>query len=152
MQYLWFTVLFTVVHVIAYTVAGVIALRISKDLYEGEGRVLDYMRDTSDPDEGAKVQKRFFPAQLLRGVLMSLVFYPILGPVGELGAGIRFLFLFGLMFLYTDFASAVPFGSNIEGYVYLKDRYLGRAPFWKFQAEMLIYSTLLGLAGALFLF
>jgi len=28
------------------------------------------------------------------------------------------------MFVYTDFACAIPFPHNIEGYIYLKDRYL----------------------------
>jgi hypothetical protein len=152
MQYVTFSLLFIVVHTGAYLIAGVLALRVSKDLYQGENRLLDFVRDVSDPNEGKRVQIWPIPAQLLRGLLMSIVLYPILGPLGELSFGLRFAFLAGLMVVYTDLASAVPFPHNIEGQVYLKDHYLTREAFWKLQFEILIYSLLFGLVAAWLLF
>jgi hypothetical protein len=152
MQYVTFSLLFIIVHTGAYLLAGVLALRVSRDLYQGENRLLDFVRDVSDPTEGKRVQTWPIPAQLLRGLLLSVVLYPILGPLGELSFGVRFAFLAGLMFVYTDLASAVPFPHNIEGQVYLKDRYLTREAFWKLQFEILIYSLLFGLAAAWLLF
>ena len=150
MEYLIFSFCFIVVHTGAYTAAGAIALKLSKDIYEGRTRYADFLRDMSDPNESRHVQKLFIPAQLVRGLLMSVVLYPLLGLLGDLSFGLRFLFLAGLMFIYTDFASAVPFPTNIEGYVYMKQRYMQTKFFWKFYLEMIIYSILFGLiAGAL---
>jgi hypothetical protein len=149
-QYLIFTLLFILIHTIAYTVAGAVALRFSKDIYEGENRLFDFLRDMNSP-EGQAVSRWFLPAQLLRGLLLSIVLWPILGLLGQLPFGLQFLFFTGLMFFYTDFAGAVPFAGNIEGYVYMKEKYLNKTSFWKMQAEMLIYSPLFGLLAALFL-
>jgi hypothetical protein len=150
MQYLIFTLLFTLFHTVAYTLAGMLALRFSRDIYEGENRLFDFMRDMST-EEGKSVSWRFFPAQILRGLLMSIVLWPILGFLGELSFLLQVMFFTGLMFIYTDFAGASPFAGNIEGWVYLKEKYLNKTSFWKMQAEMLIYSPLFGLLAALFL-
>jgi len=152
MEYLVFSALFAVIHTVSYTVAGMIALPLSKSVYEGPGRLLDYLKDMADPQEKQSVQRRVLPMQLVRGVLLSVVIYPILGPVGELSFLLRFLFFGGLVFVYTDLASADPFPCNIEGYVYIKDRYRSSSTFAKMQAEMLIYSVLFGLAVSAFLF
>jgi len=152
MEYLVFSLLFIVIHTAAYIVAGVIALKISKDLYEEKNRVLDYMRNMSNPGESLHVQKWFVPAQLLRGLLMSIVLYPVIGFLGELSFGLRFLFLAGLMFIYTDLACAVPFLNNIEGFVYMKSRYVKKELFGKLYLETLIYSVLFALFSAWALF
>ncbi|MGM0432730.1 MAG: hypothetical protein ACQEQU_08455 [Spirochaetota bacterium] len=140
MEYLLFSVGFTLIHTVAYTIAGAIVLRFSKDLYEKKNRLLDYLNDMSVEAENKHVAKWFLPAQLLRGVLMSVVLYPVLGFLGELTFGLRFAFLAGLMFFYTDLTSAVPFPNNIEGFVYLKKRYLKKGLFWKLYFETILYS------------
>lgn len=152
MQYLLFSVLFVVVHMGAYLLAGALAYRISADLYQGETRLLDFLKDMSNEQQNSRVAKLVFPAQLLRALLMSVVLYPLLGPLGELSFALRAAFLAGLMFVYTDFACAIPFPHNVEGFVYLKDRYLSWGSFWKLQFEMAIYSLLFGLAAGWFLF
>lgn len=152
MQYLQFSFWFIVIHTVAYTAAGIIALQLSKDLYEEKNRLLDYLRDMSDPQESSHVSRWFIPAQLVRGLLLSIVLYPILSLLGELSFGLRFLFLAGLMFVYTDLAAAVPFSHNLEGFVYLKRRYLKREFFWKLYLEMVIYSLIFGAAASWFLF
>ncbi len=144
MEYLLFSVWFTVIHTAVYTAAGAVALKLSKDLYEEKNRLLDYLNDMSVEMENKHVAKWFLPAQLLRGLLMSVVLYPVLGLLGDLTFGLRFAFLAGLMFVYTDFASAVPFPNNIEGFVYLKKRYLKKEIFWKLYLEMILYSLAFG--------
>jgi hypothetical protein len=152
MQYLIFSFWFTVIHAGAYVLAGLIALKISSNIYRGENRHADFIRDMSDPVESKHVQKFFFPAQILRGVIMSIVLYPIIGSLADISFGSRFLFLAGLMFIYTEISSAVPFPTNIEGFVYMKERYLKSGAVWKFWTEITLYSVLFGLFAAWFLF
>ncbi len=144
MQYVVFSLWFTLIHVLSYMIAGMLALRISKDIYDGQNRLMDYHRDMSDEKESKHVHKWFIPGQILRGLLLSIILYPILAPLGELSFGLRFFFFAGLMFVYTHVACAAPCPDNIEGLIYMKERYIKKPSFLKFQFEMVIYSLLLG--------
>jgi len=152
MGYLIFSLWFTLIHILSYMVAGMLALRISKDIYDGKSRLMDYHRDMSDVEESKHVHKWFIPGQVLRGMFLSVILYPILGPLGELAFGLRFGFFAGLMFVYTHLACAAPCPDNIEGFVYMKERYIKKSSFFKFQFEMVIYSLLLGFLASYFLF
>lgn len=149
MDYLWFSLWFTVLHLGSYMVAGMVTLQFTKDLYQGDDALFSpFMRDVAQPAERQWQGIVLWPAQLLRGALMSVVLYPVLTPLSELGAVTRFGFLFGLMFVYADLAAATPFPNNIEGLVYLKRRFLRPDVFWRIQSETLIYSLLFAsLAG-----
>lgn len=140
MNYLMFSLFFIISHTFAYFLAGIIAYNISQDLYQSENRLLDFLIDPNKEGEANFTLKKVIPAQVLRGILMSIIFYPLLGTITEFSLELRILFFTGLMFIYTDLASAAPFPSNIEGFVYMKDRYLQKSVFWKTQAEMIIYS------------
>lgn len=140
MDYLVFSICFIIFHTIAYTLAGALTLKISKEVYESKSRLMDYLRDMSVEKENKIVSKRFFPAQLLRGFLMSIVLYPLLIPLRELDFFMRFAFFIGTMFIFTHLACAAPCPDNIEGFVYIKNRYFSRPSFLKFQFEMIIYS------------
>jgi len=152
MSYIVFSLWFTLIHIISYTLAGVLALRISKDIYEGKSRLMDYLRDMSVQSESKHVQKWFIPGQVVRGIILSVILYPILGLLGEISFGFRFLFFFGLMFGYTHLAAVSPAPDNIEGLIYLKEKYINRHAFLKFHFEMIIYSVVLALAVSLLLF
>lgn len=152
MLYLQFSLWFTLLHVVAYFVAGAIDFQLAKRFYGGKRRALDFLRDMSRPEEGTRVMRLLVPAQLGRAVLMSLVLYPILGPLGDLPFFLRFVFLAGLMFVYADFASAIPFSNTVEGLIYLKPRYVTRQLFWTIQVEAVLYSMMFGAAAALLLF
>lgn len=152
MDYLWFSVKFALLHTAAYTVAGSVILVVSKEIYEGKGRLMDYVRDMSDEADNRYVRRRVFPAQLVRGLLMSLPLYVVLTPLAESGFVLRALFLGGLAFLYTHLASASPTPDNIEGYVYLRARYFQKSAFLKYQLEMVMYTTLFALLGSWLLF
>ena len=152
MEYFRLSIWFVLIHSFSYMFAGALALKISEDIYENKDRLMDYVRDMSDEKEKSHVTKWFFPAQLIRGLLMSFVLYPIITPLGELSFALRFLFFFGLVFIYTHISCAAPCSDNIEGYVYLKERYLNKTMFFKFQFEMIIYSSLFGLLVSLIIF
>lgn len=151
MEYLQFSLWFTIFHTFSYLFAGAIALKISGDLYKGKNRLLDFIRDMDDKEESGHVQRYFIPAQIFRGVIMSIVFYPILGVLTELSFVYLFLFIGGLMFLFTDFASAIPFANNIEGFVYMRKKYLKKDSFWKLYFETFVYSLVFALLLSWFL-
>ena len=152
MEYLWFTLWFTLLHTMAYTVAGAIALNVSGDLYTERARTLDFLRNMSDVEESGHVQRWFLPAQVVRGVVLSVVLYPVLGPLGDLSFPLRFAFFAGLFFVYLDFASSVPFINNVEGFVYFRRRYLAISRFWKLYLETVLYAVLLATGVAWLLF
>jgi len=152
MKYLIFSIWFIVIHTAAYTIAGALALKVSRDLYEEQKRLIDYVRNMSDESDKRHVEKWFLPAQIIRGLLLSMVLYPILGLLGDVSFVIRFLFLSSLMFIYTDVGSAIPFPHNIEGLVYMKPKYLKRKAMGKLYLEMIIYSIVFGLLTSWFLF
>ena len=152
MDYLIFILGFTLIHMAAYTIAGALTLKISKEVYEGKSRLMIYLRDMSDEQERGHVQTMFLPAQLLRGILMSLVLLPILPALGELSFVLRSTFLGGLAFIFTHLSSASPCPDNIEGYVYMKERYFNKSTFLKFQGEMLLYSVVFASFTAWLLF
>lgn len=153
MAYVVFSLLFIVSHIVAYMVAGVVSLQLFyKPLHGGkEALYRSFLRDAEDPQEKRRLGRVLIPTQVARGLLMSLVLYPVLGYLGGLPFGLQFAFLGGLMFVYTDFCSAVPFSNTLEGVVYMKRSFIQQA-FWKTQPESVLYSVMMGLAGALFLF
>lgn len=145
MNNLVFIFVFTLSHLTAYTVAGVIALNISQDIYKSRNRLCNFLRDMDDSEESSHVKKYFFPAQLIRGILMASVLLPLLNSISALSFLEKFIFFSGLMFVFTHFAAVSPFIDNIEGFVYFKNKYLQKKAFLKFQLEMIIYSLLFAL-------
>ena len=63
----------------------------------------------------------------------------------------QFIFMTSLMFVYADFASAVPFSNTIEGILYMKKEFVEKRVFWIIQLEAIIYSMMFGLLSAWFL-
>jgi hypothetical protein len=154
MSYLWFSAGFFLIHLGAYVVAGVLNQQlVSRDLYGGEDALFaPFFRNADDAVERRRQARLMVLAQLVRALLMSVVLYPLLGPIGDLSFGLRFAFLGGLMFVYADLASATPFANNIEGIVYLKPRLTTWDVFWRIQSEAVVYSLLFGGFAAWLLF
>jgi hypothetical protein len=152
-QYVWFSLGFFVIHLGAYVVAGVLTQTWSKDIYHGPDALLaPVMRDVSEDDERLRQGRLMLPAQLVRALLMSVVLYPLIEPLGGMAYPVRFLVLGGLMLIYADIASASPFPNTIEGLVYLRARYITSSAFWRLQSEAVIYSLLFGAFAAWLLF
>jgi hypothetical protein len=152
MKYLMFTIGFVIIHAASYTLAGALALKFSKDLYEEKERLLDWIRNMSDESDKKHVEKWFLPAQIIRGIFLSIVLYPILDPLSEISYLLRVMFLGSLMFIYADLASAVPFPHNIEGFVYMKSKYMDILSKGKLYLEMAIYSIVFAVLASRFLF
>ncbi len=152
-EYLTFSALFVLAHVVAYTVAGAVTYpTVYKDLHGGEGSLYGaFLRDMTDEAERRRNGLLLLPTQVIRGLLMSIVLYPLLGALGELDAYLQFLFMFGLMYIYTDLSAATPFSNTIEGVVYMKPHIVRRA-FWPTQIEAVLYASLMGIAAAWFVF
>ena len=153
MRYVGFSLGFFAIHLGAYVVAGVLTQLWSKDLYHGPDALLaPVMRDVSEEAERLRQGKLMVPAQLVRALLMSVVLYPLIDPIGGLDFPVRFAVLGGLMLIYADIASASPFPNTIEGLVYLRQRFINPSAFWRLQSEALIYSVLFGAFAAWLLF
>lgn len=147
--YIKFSLLFFAIHFVCYVIAGVIDKQLAKNMYEGKDRLYKaFFRDMEDKTESNRIAKLLIPSQLLRGLLMSLVLYPILPYLQELTFYMQFLFMSGLMFVYADFASAVPFSNTIEGIIYLKKEFVKRRVFWIIQLEAILYSIMFGVLSA----
>lgn len=151
--YVKFSLLFFVIHFVCYIIAGVIDFQLAKKMYSGKNRLYkSFFRNMDDKKESMRIARLLIPSQFVRGVIMSMVLYPILPFLGELSLSIQFVFMASLMFVYADFASAIPFSNTIEGMVYLKKEFVAKRVFWTIQLEAIIYSIMFGLLSAWLLF
>ena len=148
-EYIVFSLLFFVIHLVCYVIAGVIDLQLARKVYAGKNRLYkSFFRDMDDKNESTRIAKLLVPSQFIRAVVMSLVLYPILPFLKELAFGTQFVFMASLMFVYADFASAIPFSNTIEGVVYLKKKFVRKRVFWTIQLEAILYSIMFGLLTA----
>ena len=153
MEYIKFSLLFFIIHTFAYYITGFINYQFSNKLYGGRDQLYkSFLRNMSDPKEALGINRKIIPVQLIRAVLMSMVLYPVLGTLSDLSFGLRFAFMGGLMFVYADFCSAIPFSNTLEGVIYMKPEFVRRKVFCPIQMEAVIYSLLFGLGSAWFLF
>jgi len=151
--YIKFSLLFFVIHFVCYIVAGVIDFQLAKKMYSGKNRLYkSFFRDMDDKKESMRIARLLIPSQFIRAIVMSIVLYPILPFLVELSFGMQFLFMASLMFVYADFASAIPFSNTIEGIVYLQKQFVEKRVFWTIQLEAIIYSIMFGLLSAWLLF
>ena len=147
--YIIFSLLFFVIHFVCYTLAGIIDLQLAKKMYSGKNRLYkSFFRDMDDKKESLRIAKLMIPSQFIRAILMSLVLYPVLPFLEGLSFGMQFIFMASLMFVYADFASAIPFSNTIEGLVYLKKEFVEKRVFWTIQLEAILYSLMFGLLSA----
>lgn len=148
-DYIFFSLLFFVIHIVCYVIAGVIDLQLAKKVYSGKNRLFkSFFRNMEDENESKRIAKLLLPSQLIRAVLMSVVLYPVLPFLRDMSFGLQFVFMASLMFVYADFASAIPFSNTIEGIVYLKKEFVKKRVFWTIQLEAIIYSLTFGLLSA----
>lgn len=147
--YVTFSVLFFVVHLVCYVVAGIIDLQLAKKMYAGKNRLFkSFFRNMEEEKESNRIALLLIPSQLIRALLMSIVLYPILPTLKALSFEMQFLFMASLMFVYADFASAIPFSNTIEGIVYLQKELVRKRVFWTIQLEAILYSLMFGLLAA----
>ncbi len=148
-DYILFSLLFFVIHLVCYIIAGVIDLQLARKVYSGKNRLFkSFFRNMEDKKESKRIAKLLIPSQFIRAVCMSLVMYPILPFLKDMTFGMQFIFMSSLMFVYADFASAIPFSNTIEGIVYLQKKFVKKKVFWTIQLEAILYSIMFGLFSA----
>jgi hypothetical protein len=80
----------TAAHVTTYSLAGALAYNLlTKDFYTGPNPIFAaFMRTEAEPALWAHVVRWFLPAQILRGLLMAAVLYPLYLVLGFWGAAV----------------------------------------------------------------
>ena len=117
-----FTGKVTAAHVTTYFLAGAIAYPLlTKEFYVGTNPIFAaFMRTETEPELWAHVMRWFLPAQILRGVLIAAVLYPLLDTLKVWSFGKRFLLIASLYLVFGFWAATVAAPGTIEGMVYLR--------------------------------
>lgn len=112
----------TAAHVTTYFLAGAIAYPLlTKEFYIGPNPIFaTFLRTEAEPALWSHVVRWFLPAQILRGVLIAGVLYPLFDTLKAWSFGRRFLLLAGLYIVLGFWAATVAAPGTIEGMVYLR--------------------------------
>jgi hypothetical protein len=121
-RYVGFVLKVMVVHAVTYFVCGAIAYSlVMKQFYVGdEATFAAFMRTEAEPELWRHVMHWFFPAQLLRGLMIGAVLCPFLEVMLSWGYRKRFLCITGLYVVIGYWAATVAAPGTIEGMVYMK--------------------------------
>jgi hypothetical protein len=109
-------------HVTTYFLAGAIAYPLlTKKYYVGQNPIFAaFLRTEADPELWAHVGRWFLPAEILRGLLISLVLYPLFDVLKAWTFTKRWLLISALLVGLGFWAAAVPAPGTIEGMIYLR--------------------------------
>jgi hypothetical protein len=112
----------TAAHVTTYFLAGALAYNLlTKDFYTGPNPIFAaFMRTEAEPALWAHVVRWFLPAQILRGLLMAAVLYPLFDTLKAWPFGRRYLLIAGLYLVLGFWGAAVAAPGTIEGMVYMR--------------------------------
>ena len=121
-RFLTFAGKVTVAHVVTYFIIGAVAYQIStKQFYEGANPIFAaFMRSQAEPGLWRHVMTWFIPAQILRGVLIAAVLYPLFNTFNSWSFGKRFLSIAGLYLVLGFWAATVAAPGTIDGMVYMR--------------------------------
>ncbi len=111
-----------ILHAATYFIAGALAYPLlTKTLYVGANPVFaGFFRTEADPALWAHVTMWFMPAQILRGLLLSIAIYPFYTVLEDWNYWKRFAAISGLYLLVGFWAAAVAAPGTIEGLVYMR--------------------------------
>ena len=117
-----FTGKVTAAQVTTYFLAGVVFYQLlTKDFYTGPNPIFAaFMRTEAEPELWAHVMRWFLPAQILRGVLLAAVLYPLFDVLKTWSFAKRFLLIASLYLVFGFWAATVAAPGTIEGMVYLR--------------------------------
>ena len=92
-DYIFFSLLFFIIHLVCYVIAGIIDLQLARKVYSGKNRLYkSFFRDMEDEKEKKRIAKLLLPSQFIRAIFMSLVLYPLLPFLREMTFGMQFFF------------------------------------------------------------
>jgi len=133
-------------HVTTYFVAGAIFYQfLTKDFYTGPNPIFaTFMRTEAEFNLWAHVMTWFLPAQILRGVLMAAVLYPLFDTLKTWPFGRRFLWIASVYLVFAFWSAAGAAPGTIEGMVYMRPPITGLVHL-KVQPEIIFQG--LGLAA-----
>jgi hypothetical protein len=85
-DYLKFSLSFTFLHILSYVIAGIVAYYIvhKGPYFTGDDSFFEIYR-TPGTEDWNHVNKWLIPTQVIRGLLFSIVLYPVLSTIGNLG-------------------------------------------------------------------
>lgn len=136
----------TAAHVTTYFVAGAIFYQVlTKDFYTGPNPIFAaFMRTEAKPELWAHVVTWFLPAQILRGVLMAAVLYPLFDTLKSWSFGKRLSWIACVYLVFGFWGATVAAPGTIEGMVYMRPPFTGLVHL-KVQPEIVFQG--LGLAA-----
>ncbi len=132
----------TILYVLAYFVSGAIAYPLlTKPFYMGSDPFFNFLRNEQNAIEWSHTMTWMLPVQLLRGALIVSAFLPFRETLRTRHYWPRTWIIAGVLFVLFHLASVAPSPSNIEGFLYLKERYFGLRPFLLTQPEMILQTV-----------
>lgn len=139
-------------HVTTYFLAGAIAYPLlTKEYYVGQNPIFAvFLRTEADADLWGHVVRWFLPAQILRGLLISAVLYPLFDTLRTWTFTKRWFLISGLIIGLGFWAAAVPAPGTIEGMIYMRP-FITPYVHLRVQPENVLQGLALGLlvAGAM---
>jgi hypothetical protein len=138
--------------VTTYFLAGAVFYPLlTKPYYVGPHPIFAvFMRTEADHELWPHVVNWFLPAEILRGLLIALVFYPLYSTLKSWPFVKRFLYIAGLYLVLTFWSAGVPAPGTIEGMVYLRP-FITPEVHLHVQPEMILQGVALAflIAGAM---
>lgn len=152
-KYIRLVLVFITSHTFSYLIVGTIAYQLFyKPFWEGPNPLYaPFLRTMATPALWEQAMTWQIPGQLLRGLLMALVFIPILPALAGISFARRYAFIAGLYFVFAHLAASAPSPGNIEGALYLRPEFV-TAGFLPSQPEMIAHSLLAGFFITKFMF
>lgn len=137
---------FLIVHLITYFITGFIAFNtFVKPLYFGENPLFASFLATPDQEVyWALMLKKLFPLQIIRGLLLGMVFYSIVRFIRRQSYKRRFITFFGFYFIVGFLAGPAIGPGTLEGMVYMQPKFSPQGHALVF-FEMLLQSIMLSI-------
>jgi len=135
-------------HVTAYFLAGAVFYPLlTKPYYVGPNPLFAaFLRTEADTGLWAHVVNWFLPVEILRGILIAAVFYPLREVLTPWPFLKRWLYIAAIYLVLAFWAASAPAPGTLEGIVYMRP-FITPAVHLRVQPEMILQ----GLALALFI-
>jgi hypothetical protein len=139
-------------HVTTYFLAGALAYNLlTKEFYTGPHPIFAaFLRTEGEPELWSHAVRWFLPAQILRGVLIAAVLYPLFDTLKAWSFGKRYLLIAALYIVLGFWAASVAAPGTLEGMVYMRP-FITTQVHLKVQPEIIFQGLALAflIAGAM---
>ncbi len=116
---------FIIVHLVTYIVTGLIAFStFMKGLYTGPDALFaSFLVTPADPELWNAMLTKMIPIQLIRGLLLGMVFYSLSKYLKRMSLRRRFIMFMGFYFLVGFLAGPAIGPGTLEGMVYMLPKF-----------------------------